>query len=119
MAIEPPQQQLLYAHLNDLFHTDLNDYERTVGEITFACDLAPWPATTTAPCFSLDGKVTTATTPCLSAPEATKWHSRIMVDRILSGRWLLESRHLQDRARKGGAYHVPTTPGWDVGKINN
>ena len=40
MAIEPPQQQLLYAHLNDLFHTDLNDYERTVGEITFACDLA-------------------------------------------------------------------------------
>ena len=40
MAIEPPQQQLLYAHLNDLFLTDLNNYERTVGEITFACDLA-------------------------------------------------------------------------------
>ena len=40
MQIEPARQQRLYEHLNNLFLNDINDYERTVGDVTFACDMA-------------------------------------------------------------------------------
>ena len=40
MQIEPARQQRLYEHLNNLFLNDINDYEWTVSEISFACDMA-------------------------------------------------------------------------------
>ena len=40
MQIEPAKQQRLYEHLNNLFLNDINDYERTVSDVTFACDMA-------------------------------------------------------------------------------
>ena len=40
MQIELAQQQRLYEHLNNLFLNDINDYERTVSDVTFACDMA-------------------------------------------------------------------------------
>ena len=39
MQIEPTKQQRLYEHLNNLFLNDIHDYERTVSDVTFACDM--------------------------------------------------------------------------------